>query len=244
MSLSDYVSTTRAALGDTVGVSLLLDSETLRGVVPEDAVAGDVDRSVVVGHAQLGDEVGALHRLAEAVGERGVGVLALVAEPSALPVGPLVAGTSELGLRVVRAQGIQHRRARTVITVTRDAEVPVTAYLADTSVASGDRAAARLANEWLVEGVALRATVEQLTLRLQGAEEEAALLRVRLDEVQSRARDERQALEQELAAARRAAAQAAQGPAVKVRRAVALLRKDPVGGSRRIARSAAKRLGR
>jgi hypothetical protein len=246
MSLTDYVSTTRTGLGDTAGVRLLDDSEALRGAVPEEAGTEADGRSVVVGHAPLGDEVAVLGRLADAIGDAGIGVLVLVAEPSALPVGPLLAAATEHGLRVVRAQGVAHRRARTVLSVTRDAEVPVTAYLSQTPVATDDRAALRLANEWVGEGVALRAAVDQLTERLRGSDEEARLLRVRLDEVQSQAKAEREALQQELAGARKTAreatAKAAQGPTVKVRRAVAVLREDPVAGSRRLARAAARRV--
>ncbi|EAP97502.1 hypothetical protein JNB_18568 [Janibacter sp. HTCC2649] len=253
MSLSDYVSSTSAAVGADAVVTLLAGSETLNGVVPTnlartDAGESEGGRAVVVAHAPQGEEVTALETLAEAIGDRGVGILALVVAPDALPVGPLVAAATETGLRVVRAQGVQHRRARSVLTVTRDSEVPVTAYLAATPVATDERATLRLANEWLVEGLALRAGLERLAARQRGAEYEAAQLRLRLDEFQTRARDERADLQSEIAVAQKAArdarARAAQGPAVRAKRAVAILREDPVGGSRRIARSAAKRLGR
>lgn len=245
MSLSDYVSTARASLGDDAGVRLLADSETLRGVVPE-GDGGDGGRSVVVAHAPLGDEVEALRRLGESIGERGVGVLALVVDPAALPVGPLVSAAVAQGLRVVRAEGVHHRRARTVLTVTRDPGTPVAAYLAENDVASGEAATTRLVNEWLVEGLALRARADDLAARLRGAEDEVGLLRVRVDELATAARTERAALQADLDEARKAVrvekARAAQGPTVKARRAVSLLRQDPMGGSRRIARAAAQRL--
>lgn len=255
MSLSDYVSTARASLGDGARVRLLADSEALRGVVPEDAtVAGEggegtddaAGAGLTVAHAPLGDEVAALQRLGSSLGERGLGVLALVADPGVLPVGPLVAAAAAAGLRVVRAEGIHHRRARTVLTVTRDPEVPVAAYLAENDVASGAAASARLANEWLVEGLALRARADDLAERLRGSEDEVRLLRVRVDDLTAGAKAERAAVQAELEEARRAVrvekARAAQGPGLRARRAVSLLRQDPVEGSRRIARAAARRL--
>lgn len=250
MSLSDYVASARSLLGDDAGVRLLADSEALRGVVPDD-LEGDGGaeggaRTVVVAHAALGDEVEALRRLGEAVGDRDLGVLALVADPGGLPVGPLVSASVADGLRVVRAEGVHHRRARTVLTVTRDPQVPVAAYLADNDVASGDAATARLLNEWLVEGLALRARAEELAERLRGSEDEVGLLRVRVDELTTAATAERVSLQAQLEEARKAVrvekARAAQGPALRVRRAVSVLRQDPVEGSRRLARSAAKRL--
>lgn len=253
MSLTDYVSSTSATVGPDAAVTLLPGSETLGGVVPAGQLGTDVPegegaRAVVVAHAPQGEEVAALAGLGEAIGEHGLGILALVVTPDALPVGPLVAAATQSGLRVVRAQGVAHRRARTVLTVTRDAEVPVTAYLADTPVASDEKATLRLANEWLVEGLALRASLEQLAARQRGAEDEAALLRVRLDEFQTRARDEAAALQEQVAQAQKAArdanARAAQGPAVKVRRAMAMLKDDPVSGSKSLAAKAARRLGR
>ncbi len=246
LSLSDYVASARTTLGDDAGVRLLAGSEALDAVVPDDARDADGPRAVLVAHAPLGAEVETMRRLGEVLGDRHLGVLALVVEPGALPVGPIVSAAVADGLRVVRAEGVNHRRARTVLTVTRDPQVSMAAYLGDDDVASSDSASARLVAEWLVEGLALRARLDELAQRLRGSDDEVGLLRVRVDELTTAARAERESLQAQLEEARRALraekARAAQGPALKARRAVSVLRQDPVGGPRRLARSAVKRL--
>jgi hypothetical protein len=219
----------------------------LSGASPMETAAEAPSR-VVVDLAQRGEEAAGVERLAGHLGGRDVGVLVLVSAPELVPAGPVVAALGGAGLRVVQAEGMVSREGRTVLAFTADPSVPQVSYLLGHAVPEGDAARLRQANEWAVEGLQLRALAATTADQLAGAREEAAVLRVERDALETRLAAERARLQAEvdtLARANRALrAQRDMTTGAKVKKAVRILMEDPLGGAKRLARAAARRLRR
>ncbi|GGB84484.1 hypothetical protein N798_11235 [Knoellia flava TL1] len=201
-----------------------------------------VDTAVRVDLAPSGREVESVERALASAGDRDVVVLLCVSLPENLPVGPLVDVVTRAGARVVRVEGLRTRHARTALVLTRDASVPGVSYLLGHAVSEDDSAQRRLANEWQLEGLQLRALAATLERRLEGALSEAAALRVEKAAVESRLSAQAKEHARSVASLERRLAEGGLGP--RIRRAARTISSDPVGGSRKVAKAVVRRASR
>lgn len=191
-------------------------------------------RHVTVDVAPSGSEVAGIAALAETIGESGVGVLVLSLALPALPLGPVLAELGRQGLYLVAVELLARRRQYPVaLVVTHDSEFPQEGYLAGEPVGADERAMRRRRNEWLLEGVAHRATIEQLQRDLVEAQQTIATLRAERDQARAQGAKD--------AAAAAAYRRVQQLPEAKIRRAAQLIAAEPLSGSARVARAAARR---
>ena len=214
--------------------------------------------ALLVGAAKPGKEGAEVEAVAAGVGERDVLLLLLGSVPSALRVGPLVQSFTAAGLRVVRAEQLEAPLAGTLVVACRGETLPLRSYLLAETIPDTESAQLRLVNEWAVEGLQLRTLAASLTPTRKAAEQQirAAEQRIRAAEQQVRAaqqgnaeaRSELAALQAELAtcandniALRR---QLERGARWKLRRATQIVREDPVGGTKRLARAVTRRTKR
>lgn len=252
MSLIEVV--TRYSEGREAGrpVVVLPGAEALAGALAtpdaSDARGGDGSGRVVVDFAAEGDEAAVVDRLAPSLQEHDVLVLVLKSPPESIPSGPLVQAICSHGLRVVQTEGLPKRHAPTVLVLTGDPSVPQRSYLLGEGLPDSDATRLRQANEWAVEGLQLRALSARSEAALTGSREELAGLRAERDALKAKLADESKRLQEQtvlLAAANKRLRTANERRmSRRVRRAAKLLRDDPVGGSKRLARAAARRLGR
>lgn len=240
MSLIEVVSRYGGTPDSGRPVVVLPAAEALAGALATpDAANGSGGRSsgrVLVDLAVVGEEVATVERIAPTMEERDVLVLVLRSTPESLPSGPLVQALCAHGLRVLQSERLPTRHAPTVLVLTGDASLPQRSYLLGEALPESDAMHLRQANEWAVEGLQLRALVARHETALAEAKGDISSLKAERDALQSRA-DSLAARNAQLGAA------ADRRMSRKVRRAARLLRDDPVGGSRRLARAAARRLG-
>ena len=193
-----------------------------------------------------GREQEATADVADRLRKGDVAFMLLRLPPEELAIGPLLASLTGHGLRVLEAQGISFRYGRTVLVTTADPELPQRSYLLGSAIPGDDRAMLRQQNEWAVEGLQLRARVAHVEQQVAGAREEARAMRAERDAAVTGASAERRRLEEQLdqalAANRRLRAEQQARAGGRVRKAAALLKDDPVKGSTRILRAAARRL--
>ena len=207
----------------------------------EDGEGGAVGAAVRVDLAASGQEVETAERVLGSAGDRDVVVLLCAARPEELPVGPLVDVVTRAGVRVVRVEGLRTRHARTAIVLTRDSSVPAVSYLLGHAVPDDHSAHRRLANEWQLEGLQLRALTATLERRLEGALAEAAALRVEKAAVESSLASQAKEHARAVAALER---RLADGLGSRVRRAARTISSDPVAGSRKVAKAVVRRASR
>lgn len=218
-------------------------AQALQGSSPVGDGTGD-GPFVLVDLAQRGAEAAVLEKGLAAAGPHDVLALLLVSLPEDLPVGPLVDVVTRAGARVVQVEGLRTRHARTVLVVTRDEEVPAVSYLLGHAVPRDDAALRRLANEWQLEGVQLRALTATLERRLEGAVAESAALRVEKASVESRLAEQAREHASTVSALERRLASGEPGLGSRLRRAARTISDDPVGGSKRVARAVARKASR
>jgi hypothetical protein len=191
--------------------------------------------------------------LAAVLGDTDVALLLFKLPPEALHVGVVTDTLTRQGLTVLEACGTTHRSGRTAIVVSRDAERPQRAYLSGTPIPDDEASRLRQRNEWVIEGLQLRSSIQVLERRVEG--QAAELLQSRserrlVDQELTEARDLTAKLgvaERERAAAQTALALARRELAARpsrIRKAALLLADDPVQGSRRIVRAIGRRLRR
>ena len=177
--------------------------------------------------------------LARRLGVHDVGVVLLRTQAADLPVGPVVGAFGGAGLRVVRVQPLTAGAARTLVAVTADPTVPVRTPVLGSVVDDDPAARARLANEWLLEGVQLRAALTRAEHELQTLGQALQTARDERDSVAASLR----AAERELARIREHGLRArAHHLRVDAQRAAALVREDPAGGIRDVGRAVGRRL--
>jgi hypothetical protein len=232
-------------------VVVLADAEALAGslATPDtDASGRRADGRVVVDLAAEGDEAAVVERVAPSLQEHDVLVLVLTSPPETIPAGPFVQTICAHGLRVVQTEGLPKRHARTVVVLTGDRSVPQRSYLLGEDLPDSDATRLRQANEWAVEGLQLRALSARSEAALAGAREELAGLRAERDTLKAKLAAESKRLQEQAvslaAATKQLRTDNERRVSRRVRRAAKLLRDDPVGGSKRLARAAGRRLGR
>jgi hypothetical protein len=203
------------------------------------------DGRVLLEFAPAGDEASCIEHRAGGLGPHDLLVLAIRVRPEALPVGPIVQTSCSAGLRVVRAEGLRHAQgAQTVVVLTRSRDEPQRSYLLGQDLPESEATRLRQANEWAIEGLQLRALASRQEADRETASAEARTLRVERDRLES-ARKHLEAKVQSLTELNRSLrAEADRSPARVLRKAARILRDDPVGGTRRLARAAGRRLGR
>jgi hypothetical protein len=177
-----------------------------------------------------GWDAGAAAVLAEELGPHDVGVVLLRTPAADLPVGPIIAAVSEAGLRVVRAQAVTGGAARTVVVLTHDVTVPLRTHLLGTPIPDDDASRARLAAEWLVEGLQLRAGLTRAEEQVRELQAQCAQLSERALAAESSL--ERVRTEGGLAGLRRDSV-----------RSVELVRTSGLAGLGRVLRGLRRRLG-
>lgn len=252
MSLIEVVGRYSEGSAGARPVVVLDGAEAFAGALatPEGGESGGSDGGgrVVVELAQRGDEAAAVDRVAPSLGEHDVLVLALQSLPEQLPAGPLVQAITSQGLRVVQSEGLLTRHARSVLVLTKDRGLPQRSYLLGEDLPDSEATRLRQANEWAVEGLQLRAVAAKSGAALDGAREEVAVLRVERDALERKLAAETKRLQSQVssltATNKQLRAAAERRVSRRVRRAAGLLRDDPMGGSKRLARAAARRLGR
>ena len=248
MSIIEVVGRYASGADGARPVVVLPGAEAFAGGLASPGEGSGAQGRVLVELAQRGDEAAAVERVAADLGEHDVLVLALQSLPELLPAGPLVQAICTRGLRVVQAEGLLTRHARSVLVLTADPAVPQRSYLLGEDLPDSAATRLRQANEWAVEGLALRAVSARSGAALDGARQEAAVLRVERDELERRLSVETKRLQGQVdsltAKNKQLRAVADRSVKRKVRKAAGLLRDDPVGGSKRLARAAARRLGR
>ena len=174
-------------------------------------------------------------------------VVLLTQDPADLPVAHLLDEVLRHGHRVVEASPVVSRMARAVLVLTRDPDVPMASYLLGTPLAGSDAVRRALA-EYAVDGLVTRAQRAKDAERLAALTSEVAALRAS----EKAARDHATAAETHLAevtsrlAARDAATLSSRiGRALRlVGRAVEVVREDPRGGPKTVARAAGRRIRR
>jgi len=194
------------------------------------------DGAVLVIGVRAGREAAELADVAPAVGERDVLVLISRSLPVELQVGPIVQAVTAGGLRVVRAEQLEAPAAGTLLVVSRDALVRRASYLLGQPIPDDDATDLRLSNEWLVEGLQLRAADEAARQKLWAAEEILRATKAELDAVRLRVGE----LDQRLSARSTGLA----GVGVQLRRAATVVKQDPVRAPARLARALARRARR
>lgn len=203
-----------------------------------------------------GQEDEQISELAAVLGDTDVAVLLFRSPPEMLPVGVVTDTLCRHRLTVLDAAGAGHRLGRTALVVSRDPERRQRAYLTGTQIPDDEAARLRQRNEWVIEGLALRSSVQVLERRLEGQAAELSQAREErrtLDQELTDARElsdrlavverERLAAQDALAASerRRRQARVAAARSSRIREAFRLLAEDPKEGSRRIARAIARR---
>jgi hypothetical protein len=217
---------------------------SLPGAAALEPDAADVEGgAVVVDLAQSGAEAAAIGALGALLGERGVGVLILASTPESMAVGPVLQAATQAALRVVQAEGLASRHGRTILVLTRDPAIPQRSYLLGEPLPDAPATRLRQANEWAVEGLQLRALSGVTQTQLSGAREEARLLRVERDELAAAWAAERKRLNARIAELTEAPGALRSGMQ-HLKKAASLMSSDTVGGSRRIAKAAARRARR
>lgn len=232
-----------------------------RVVDPSD-VRGPVVRLCAIGTSGVEDSVRAG---AEGLGERDILVLAMRSSPDRLTVGALVDTLVAGGLWVVEAAPSPARGVGCALVVTRDDTAPWRSYLLGDTIPSAERSVMRLLAEHVVEGLALRAQGSGLRSRDRAQTRELDQLRQALADREVELEEQRQALADrgadrsiaelrrlvdlqegelkavtgELHRAQRTEREARQGG--QMRRAVRLVRQDPVHGSSRVLHSVWRR---
>lgn len=190
--------------------------------------------------------------LSDVLGDTDVAILVFRPPPEMLPVGVVTDTLSRHRLTVLDAAGTGHRLGRTALAVSRDPERPLWAYLTGTRIPDDEAARLRQRNEWVVEGLQLRSSIQVLEQRLGGAAAELSQAREEHRMVDQELTDARNlsarlaVLERELSAARNAlvASQGSRTAAARlstIRKAVRLLVRGPREGYRRITRAIARR---
>jgi len=134
-----------------------------------------------------GNEVEQIAGLSAALGDTDVALLLFGPPPEMLPVGVVTDALSRHRLTVLDACGTEYRSGRTTLVVSRDSERPQRAYLTGTPIPDDEPGRLRQRNEWIIEGMQLRAGLHLLERRLGGQTAEL-----------SQAREERRRLELEL----------------------------------------------
>lgn len=147
-----------------------------------DRPRGLAEPAVLVHLVQFNAELD-LADLTPHLGDRDVAVLLFRNEPDTLPLGRLLATLSAGGLRVLEARGTADGQGRTIIAVTRDATLPMRSYAVGEPVPDTDAARARLANEWQVERLQLRAVAASAQARRDA---EVAKLTAKLTAVEAK----------------------------------------------------------
>ncbi|MDN5789278.1 MAG: hypothetical protein L0H25_00220 [Micrococcales bacterium] len=233
--------------------------------------------AILVGAARPGGESDEVDTVATAVHEGDVLVLLLGATPTELRVGPLVQSVTAGGLRVVRIEELEAPLRGTLLIACRGALLPRASYLLGEAIPDTERAYERLANEWAIEGLQLRAVAGMVAAAHAAAEEAdraaqetrlAAQQAVRSAQEATRATQERvraaedvadvrgrelTALRAELAALhaelavvaksnRELRVLAKRGPGWRIKRAAALVKDDPVEGTKHVLRSVTGRV--
>lgn len=196
------------------------------------ATSGSADREgarILVDAWFTGWDAAAVTALADQLGPHDVGVVLLRTPPADLPVGPVIAAVSEADLRVVRAQAVTGGAARTVVVLTRDLTVPLRTHLLGTPIRDDDASRARLAAEWLVEGLQLRAGLNRAEEQVRQLEEQCE-------------RQTERAVAAELAVERIRSERGMAGLRRDVAKGVEIVRGSGFSGLGRVARATRRRL--
>ena len=204
-----------------------------------------------------GKETEQIAELSAVLGDTDVAILLFSPPPEALPVGVVTDVLSRHGLTVLDGCGTSYRSARTTLAVSRDAERRQRVYLTGTPIPDDEAARLRQRNEWVVEGLQLRSSVQVLERRLEGQAAELSQARTEhrlLEQELTEARElpaRLSVLEGELAAAQEALAAGERSSVVprpdlanhpsRIRKAARFLAEDPVKGSGRIVRAIGRR---
>lgn len=173
-----------------------------------------------------GKEMEQIAELSALLGDTDVAILLFSPQPEALPVGVVTDTLSRHGLTVLDGCGTGYRSGRTTLAVSRDSERRQRVYLTGTPIPDDEPGRLRQRNEWVVEGLQMRSSMQVLERRLEG---QAAEL--------SQARTERRLLEQELTQAGELSARLS----VLEGELAAVPAEDPAKGSGRIVRAIGRR---
>jgi hypothetical protein len=199
-----------------------------------------------------GQEDEQVAELTDVLGDLDVAILLFRPPPEMLPVGVVTDALSRHRLTVLDAGGTIHRLGRTMLAVSRDPERRQRAYLSGIRVPDSEAARLRQGNEWAIEGLQLRASIQVLEHRLEGQEAELLQAREEHRVLEQELTDSRglsarlSVMDRELTAARDALAAgerslaAAERPC-RIRKAVRVLVEDPREGFRRTTRAIARR---
>ena len=212
-----------------------------------------------------GKEMEQIAELSAVLGDTDVAILLFSPPPEALPVGVVTDTLCRHRLTVLDGCGTGYRSGRTTFAVSRDSERRQRAYLIGTPIPDDESSRLRQRNEWIIEGLQLRSSVQVFERRLEGqvaellqARKERRRLEQELTEVSELSArlsvlgDELSATQDALAASERALAaserslvmsrrEMANHPSRIIRKAVHLLAEDPMKGFGCIMRAIGRR---
>lgn len=184
----------------------------------------------------------AIDGVAAELGSDEVCVLLMRESLTDLEPAHILDGARVHGLRIVGVHETEGRFGRTAIVLTADPSVAVRRGVALTELPDSPATDAAIRNEWMVQGPVLRAQLTAADVAVKGRRGEASILR----QERNAARERWDAEKATTAQLRREIAQLRQnsgpgGAGERVKRAVHEITRDPIGGSRKVAK-AVKRL--